>query len=315
MKRSAGKRTYQHTRSVWTTLTGWGMVLSAAGAIGCVLWGVGPYPPLYAETAMAALALCSAAAWVISSLRAPRRKSYWPRLGPASTSPFRGTSAGDGEYGDRALAWAVALLVPLATLACFAMGLMVSPEYGRETARLDAAGWGEHPATVVRLAGDPVRGQDDPDGPVYYQTDLVLRIPYDNGPRQVTKRAMTTRHQPKAGTAIRLYYAPGDPRPDSPVLTDGRRRRPGLANLDFYLLLGLLLTVLPVAILKESLDWDMKPRVRRFRPVVHLPAFGILVLGLLLLLPIALGWETAGPAAFLAGVTPGAALAWVWRTA
>ncbi|MGA5065620.1 hypothetical protein ACPB9E_18035 [Streptomyces exfoliatus] len=315
MKRSVGRRKYPYGRSVWTTLTGWGMVLSAAGAIGCVLWGVGPYPPLHAEAAMVALSLLFAAAWIISSLRASRRKSYWPRRGPASASPFRHTSVDDGEYGGRALVWFVAVLVPLATLACFAMGLMVSPEYGRETARLDAAGWGEHPATILRLAGDPVRGQDDLDGPVYYETDLVLRVPYDNGTREVTKRAMTTRHAPKAGTTIQLYYAPGDPRPDSPVLTDGRRQRPGLANLNFYLILGLVLIVPPAAILKGSLEWDMTPRVRRFRPVVHLPALGILVLGLLLLLPTALGWESAGPAAFLSCVTPGAALAWVWRTA
>ncbi|QGZ52635.1 DUF3592 domain-containing protein [Streptomyces sp. QHH-9511] len=315
MKRSVARRKYRYGRSVWTTFTGWGMVLSAAGAIGCVLWGVGPYPPLHAETAMVALSLLFAAAWIISSLRASRRKSYWLRRGPASARPFRHSSVDDGEYGSRTLVWFVALLVPLATLACFAMGLMVSPEYGRETARLDAAGWGEHPATVVRLAGDPVRGQDDPDGPVYYETDLVLRVPYDDGPREVTKRAMTTRHAPKAGTTIQLYYAPGDPRPDSPVLTDGRRQRPGLANLNFHLILGLVLIVPPAAILKGALEWDMTSRVRRFSPVVHLPALGILVLGLLLLLPTALGGESAGPASFLSCVTPGAALAWVWRTA
>ncbi|WP_406863811.1 DUF3592 domain-containing protein [Streptomyces sp. HUAS MG47] len=291
------------------------MVLSAAGAVGCVLWGVGPYPPLYAETAMAALSLLFAAAWIVSSRRAPRRKSYWPRRGPASTRPFRDTAGDGGEYGGRVLVWFVALLVPLATLASLAVAFMVTPEYGRETARLDAAGWGEHPATVVRLAGDPVRRQDDSDGPVYHQTDVVLRIPYDDGPREVTKRAMTTRSAPKAGATIRLYYAPGDPRPDSPVLTDGRRQRPGLAGLNFYLLLGLVLTVPPAAILKGALDWDMTPRVRRFRPVVHLPALGILVLGLLLLLPTALAWQPAGPAAFLSCFTPGAALAWVWRTA
>ncbi|MFE5482924.1 hypothetical protein [Streptomyces sp. NPDC056527] len=315
MKRSAGRGKYEYGRSVWTTLSGWGMVLSAAWAIGCVLWGVGSYPPLYFETAVAGLSLLFAAAWIISSRRAPRRKSYWPRRGLASIRPFRDASADDGEYSGRALVWFIALLVPLATLACFAVGLMVSPEYGRETARLDAAGWGEHPATVVRLFGDPVQGQDHSDGPVYYETDLVLRIPYVDGPREVTKRALVTRHAPKAGTTIQLFYAPGDPRPQSPVLTDGRRQRPGLGNLNFYLLLGLVLMVPPTAILKGALDWDMAPRVRRFRPVVHLPAFGFLVLGLLLLLPNALGWESAGPAAFLSCVTPGAALAWVWRTA
>ncbi|MFF0435385.1 hypothetical protein ACFYU9_24560 [Streptomyces sp. NPDC004327] len=286
-------------RSVWTTLTGWGMLLSGAAAVGCVLWGVGPYPPLYAETGLAALSVLLAAAWIAASRRARRAASR--RTG--------------GPYGNRALVWLVAWLVPLATLACVSLGFMVSPAYGRETARLEAARYGLHSATVVRLAGDPVRGHNASDEPVFYLTDLVLRIPYDSGPREVTVPAMYTRYEPpKAGMTIDVSYAPGDPRPDSPVLEDGRRRGTGL--LGTRLLLALVLVVPAGAILTSTLSDDLGEDARRFAPAVHLPAFGILLAGLLLLLPTALGWDAAGlarPAAFVSCVTPGAALAWVWR--
>ncbi|MDT9690510.1 hypothetical protein Q5762_19625 [Streptomyces sp. P9(2023)] len=303
-------RKHRRTRSVWTSLTGWGMAVSVAGAIGCVLWGVAPYPPLYAEMGFAALFVLFAAAWIVSSRRAPGRNSYWRRRGPVNT-PL------SSEYLGRAPVWLLAWLVPPATLACLAMGLMVSPEYGRETARLNAARYGEHPATVVRLAGDPVQGDNASDEPVFFHTDLVLRIPYDSGPREVTMAGMYTRNAPpKTGMTIEVYYAPGDPRPDSPVLTDGRRDRPGVFHS--FTVFGFVLVIPAGALLTGALGWELTPRVRRFTPDVHLPAFGIVALGLLLLLPTAIGWEAAGlarPAAFLACVTPGAALAWAWRTA
>ncbi|MGW4163325.1 hypothetical protein [Streptomyces sp. NPDC004788] len=289
-------------RSVWTTLTGWGMLLSGAGAVGCVLWGVGPYPPLYTETGLAALSALLAAAWITASRR-------------AQGAAVAATRQAGRPNDNRVLVWFVAWLVPLATLACVVLGFMVSPEYGRESARLYAAGYGVHSATVVRLAGDPVRGRSASDEPVYYRTDLVLRIPYDSGAREVTVPAMYTRYEPpKAGMSIDVYYAPGDPRPDSPVLEDGRRRDTGL--LGTRLLLAVALVIPAGAILTGTLRYELPHTVRRFAPAVHLPALGILLGGLLLLLPTALGWEANGlarPAAFLSCVTPGAALAWVWR--
>ncbi|MFE5795464.1 hypothetical protein ACFQ8C_23210 [Streptomyces sp. NPDC056503] len=290
-------RTYR--RSVWTTLTGWGMLLSATGAVGCVLWGVGPYPPLVTETGLTALAVVLAAAWVVASRRAPRRTGLPPAAG-------------------RGLVWLIAWLVPLATLACFDLGFMVSPEYGRETGRLEAGRFGEYSVTVVRLAGEPVRGDSASDEPVYFETDLVLRIPYDSGPREVTVPGMYTRHDPpKAGMRIDVSYAPGDPRPDSPVLEDGRRWGTGVIGSRM-----LLITLFPVvfagSILTGTLGHEMRGAVRRFTPSVHLPALGVLLLGLLLLLPTALGWGAGGwarPAAFLSCAAPGVALAWVWRSA
>ncbi|WP_143060194.1 hypothetical protein [Streptomyces sp. TLI_105] len=287
-----------YRRSAWTTLTGWGMLLSAAGAVGCVLWGVGPYPPLVTETGLAALTVVFAVAWIAASLRAPQHTGLPPDKG-------------------RALVWLVAWLVPLATMACFNLGFMVSPEYGRETERLEAARYGQYSVTVARLAGGPIRGHNASDEPVYFETDLVLRIPYDSGPREVTVPKMYTRYEPpKAGTRIDVYCAPGDPRPDSPVLEDGRRWGTGVIGSRM-----LIITLFPVifagAILTGTLSYEMPRGARRFTPPVHLPALGILLLGLLLLLPTALGWEAGGlarPAAFLSCVTPGAALAWIWRS-
>ncbi|MFF8601360.1 hypothetical protein ACF065_22960 [Streptomyces sp. NPDC015232] len=286
-----------YRRSAWTTLTGWGTLFSAAAAVGCALWGVSPYPPLVVETGLAVLTAVFAVAWIVASLRAPLHTG----LPPARR---------------RGLVWLVAWLVPLATLACFDLGFMVSPEYGRETERLEAAGFGRYSVTVARLAGDPVRGDNASDEPVFFETDLVLRVPYENGLREVTVRGMYTRYEPpKAGMSVDVYYAPGDPRPDSPVLEDGRRWGTGVIGTRL-----ILLTFLPVvfagALLTGLLRHDMPRGMRRFTPPVHLPALGIGLLGLLLLLPTALGWNAGGlahPAAFLSCVTPGAALAWVWR--
>lgn len=287
-----------YRRSAWTTFTGWGTLLSAAGAVGCVLWGVSPYPPLVPEAGLAALTMAFAVAWIVASRRAPQHIGLPPNKG-------------------RALVWLVAWLVPLATMACFNLGFMVSPEYGRETERLEAARYGPYSVTVVRLAGDPVRGDNDSDEPVFFETDLVLRIPYDSGPREVTVPKMYTRYDPpKAGMSIDVYYAPGDRRPDSPVLEDGRRWDTGVIGTRL-----LIFTLFPVlaagGILTGMLSYEMPREARRFTPSVHLPALGILFLGLLLLLPTALGWEAGGvarPAAFLSCVTPGAALAWFWRS-
>lgn len=286
-----------YRRSIWTSISGWGMLLSAAGAVGCVLWGVSPHPPLASETSLAALTVVFAAAWIAASRRAPHHTG----LPPA---------------GGRGLVWLIAWLVPLATLACFNLGFMVSPEYGRETERLEAGRYGVYSVTVVRLAGDPVRGDNDSDEPVYFETDLVLRVPYDSGPREVTVPRMYTRHDPpKAGMSIDVHFAPGDRRPDSPVLEDGRRWGTGVIGTRL-----LLVTLLPVliagGILTGTLRYEWPRDAQRFTPPVHLPALGILLAGLLLLLPTALGWEAGGltrPAAFLSCVTPGAALAWVWR--
>ncbi|MEU9852237.1 hypothetical protein [Streptomyces sp. NPDC047974] len=286
-----------YRRNAWTHVTGWGMLLSATAAVGSALWGVSPYPPLLTEAGLAALAVLFAAAWIVASRRT-RRPTGLP------------SAAGGG------LRWLVAWLVPLATMACFDLGFMVSPEYGRETARLEAARFARYSVTVVRLAGDPVRGANASDEPVYFETDLVLRLPYDDGPREVTVPGMYTRHDPpKAGASIDVFYAPGDARPDSPVLEDGRRWGTGVLGTRL-----LLFTLFPVvfagAILTGVLKHEMTGGVRRFTPSAHLPALGILLLGLLLLLPTALGLDPAGlarPAAFLSCVTPGAALAWLWR--
>ncbi|MFD6247936.1 hypothetical protein [Streptomyces roseolus] len=287
-----------YRRSVWTGVTGWGTLLSAAAAVGSVLWGVSPYPPLLPELGLAALTALFAVAWIAASRRAPRRTGLPPDSG-------------------RGLVRLVAWLVPLATMACFDLGFMVSPEYGRETARLEAARFAQYSVTVVRLAADPVRGANASDEPVYFETDPVLRLPYDSGPREVTVPGMYTRHDPpKAGGRIDVHFAPGDARPDSPVLEDGRRWGTGVLGTRL-----LLLTLFPVvfagSILTGVLSYELSPAVRRFAPPVHLPALGVLLLGLLLLLPTALGWNPAGlapPAAFLACVTPGAALAWLWRS-
>ncbi|MEU2510061.1 hypothetical protein ABZ621_35935 [Streptomyces sp. NPDC007863] len=76
-----------------------------------------------------------------------------------------------------------------------------------------------------------------------------------------------THEPPKAGASVDVFYAPGDARPDSPVLEGGRRWDTSV------------------------LACEVTCEVRRFTPSGHFPALGIL------LLPTALGWNAAGLAA------------------
>ncbi|WP_225798987.1 hypothetical protein [Streptomyces sp. NK15101] len=62
------------------------------------------------------------------------------------------------------------------------------------------------------------------------------------------------------------------------------------------------------------MDTDDLHRLRRFEPGVHLPALGILLAGLVLLLPMALEFQVAGldrPLALLAVPAPALALTWL----
>ncbi|MET9804181.1 hypothetical protein [Streptomyces sp. NPDC006368] len=292
-------------RSAATTFTGWGMVLSGAGAVAASIWGVSPYPPLVAELVLAGLAVVCAAGWVIASYRAAAR------VPDPFSEPIRKT-----RQPNPVLPYLIGFGVPLATFAAFLTAFTVSSSYGRETERLERAGYGEYEVRVVRLAGKPEFHEGDEDIEPYYLTDLTLRIPYEDGPREVTVTGMYTRYKPPApGTGIEVHYAPRDP--GSPVTENGERSKP---RLIFVVYFGLWIWPLILVIgggLKAYAGAKDLHRLRRFRPEVHLPALGILLTGVALLLPTALELEVAGYArtlALLSCVTPALAMAWVART-
>ncbi|MER7111780.1 hypothetical protein [Streptomyces sp. NPDC000229] len=292
-------------RSAATTFTGWGMLLSGVGAVVASVWGVSPYPPLVVELVLAGLAVVCAAGWVIASYKAVARARD-----PLS-KPFRET-----RRPNPVLPYLIGFGVPVATFAAFLTAFTVSSSYGRETERLERAGYGEYEVRVVRLAGLPEFQEGDEDIEPYYLTDLTLRIPYEDGPREITVPGMYTRHKPPVpGTEMDVYYAPRDP--GTPVTENGERSNP---RLIFVAFLGIWIWPLILAIgggLRAYASAKDLHRLRRFRPKVHLPALGILLTGGALLVPTALELEVAGyarPLALLSCLAPALAMAWVVRT-
>ncbi|MFC8918058.1 hypothetical protein ACFT5C_20040 [Streptomyces sp. NPDC057116] len=294
-------------RSTATTLTGWGMVLSGAGAVAASVWGVSPYPPLVPELLLAGLAVVCAVGWVTASYRAAARARD-----PLS-KPYR-----ESRKPNPVLPYLVSFGVPVATFAAILTAFTVSSSYGRETERLEAVGYDEYEVTVVRLAGKPEFHEGDQDRDPYYLTDLTLRIPYESGPREVTVPGVYTRHKPPApGTEVEVHYAPRDP--GTPVTDNGKRS----SSVRFFLVAFLGLWIWPLILitgfgLKSYASAENLHRLRRFRPFVHLPAFGILLTGVVMLLPTALELEAAGyalPLALLSCLTPALATVWMVKTA
>ncbi|MEX0169743.1 hypothetical protein [Streptomyces sp. LMG1-1-1.1] len=291
-------------RSAATSITGWGMVLSGAAAVVATVCEVSPYPPLIPELTLAGLSALFAAGWVVASHRADARARD-----PLS-KPYR-----ESGRPNRALPYLFAFGIPVATFAAFLTAFTVSPDYGRETERLERAGYDEYEVSVVRLAGDPEFHEGDQDRDPYYLTDLTLRIPYEAGPREVTVRGMYTRYTaPRPGTKVDVYFAPRDPA--TPVVEDGMR-----TSTRWFLVVFLGLWIWPLILvagstIKSLSDEDDVHRLRRFDPGTHLPALAILLTGLVLLLPTAVGFEVAGfdqLPALLATLAPPLALLWVLK--
>ncbi|MFB6840376.1 hypothetical protein [Streptomyces sp. NPDC056361] len=293
-------------RSAATTTTGWGMVLSGAAAVVATVCEASPYPPLVPELALAGLSALFAAGWVVASYRADARDRERER-DPLS-KPYRETGR-----PNRALPYLIAFGIPVAAFAAFLTAFTVSPDYGRETERLERAGYDEYEVSVVRLAGDPEFHEGDQDRDPYYLTDLTLRIPYEAGPREVTVRGMYTRYKaPRPGTKVDVWFAPRDPA--TPVVEDGRR-----TSTRWFLVFFMGIWIWPLLLvagstIKGMSDTDDVHRLRRFDAGTHLPALAILLTGLVLLLPMAVGFEVAGfdrLPALLATLAPPLALTWV----
>ncbi|MFG2293949.1 hypothetical protein [Streptomyces sp. NPDC048603] len=289
-------------RSVWTTLTGWCMVLSATAAVGAALWGVSPHPPLRTELGLAGLTVVFAALWVAASYRA--------RLRPLDKRP-----AGDSGAADPFLRWLLATVIVLGTFAALLQFAMVSAEYGRETERLKSVGYGPREVPVVRSAGDPAHHPASGDSDEYWVTDLVLRIPFDSGPREVTVPAVYTRDAPPApGTRVSVYYAPADP--GTEVTDDGQRMEPGPVMTGSIALFASPLIIFGYCGVLAVMEAEDVHALRRFRPRVHLPALGLLLTGLLLLLPKAQGFQVGGfddLPLLAACLTPALAAVWISR--
>lgn len=289
------------SRATWTT--GWGMVLSAGGAVGCALAGVSPYPPLIVPLALAGLSAVCAAAWVLASYRDARRRDRDPLAKPY----------GEPRRPNRVLRFVFGFGVAFATAAAFLTVFTESSAHGRETERLERVGYDAYEVLVVRLAGKPAYHEAGEDNGPYYTTDLVLRIPYASGPREVAVRGVATHSEPPVPgrTKVEVHFAPRDP--EVPVTVRGSHDD-GSTFLVLFAVFGGPWVLLAGGAMTACMDTDGLHRLRRFEPYVHLPALGVLLTGLLLLLPVALEFDVAGhdrlPAA-LACLTPALAFTWL----
>ncbi|RKT06162.1 hypothetical protein BX286_4200 [Streptomyces sp. 3211.6] len=302
------KRTYEHARTGWTTTTGWLMLASALGAVVCSLAGVSPYPPLTVEIALAGASTAFAVCWAVASYLAGRR--------PPKVSLTKAPPTPAPRRQGRVLRYLLSFGVPFATAAALVVAATGSSEDGKRTERLERAGYDLHRAEIVRLTGEPdhTAATDDRDG--YYETDVVLRVPYDDGPREVPVKAVYTKDAPAPGSAVDVYFAPAHPEVGVGTRSVFRRSAP-LLTVGLCALLGPWLIIAGASV-KSELSRAALRRLRRFEPATHLPALAILLLGVLALLPVALETEVAGFSRLwtvLAVPAPVLALLWVARRA
>ncbi|GLX18816.1 MULTISPECIES: hypothetical protein [Streptomyces] len=296
--------TYGPGRTRWTGTTGWLMVGSAAAAVLCAIVGVSPYPPLTVEVCLAGSSALFAACWVAASLHARRVP---PRTELRKRPP--------GRPRGRLLRIVLSFGIPLATFAALVLCFTESGEEGRRVERLERAGYDRHEARIVRLAGEPVHHPATDDDDAYYSTDVVLGVPYDDGPRDVAVAGVSTRERPAPGVTAEVFFAPGHP--EVGVGTSPARAGGELIAVIFFIALGPWPFVAGAAI-KSYMEPGALERMRRFDPGTHLPALGLLLLGVLALLPAALDVPVAGSTrlwALLALPAPALALTWTARRA
>ncbi|RSS35566.1 hypothetical protein EF912_36090 [Streptomyces sp. WAC07061] len=292
-------------RTRCTSTTGWLMVGSAVAAVLCAIVGVSPYPPLVVETGLAGASAFFAACWVAASLHARR-------VPPGAD--LRKRPPGRRPRG-RLLRIVLAFGVPVATFAALVLCFTESGEEGRRVERLERAGYDRHEARIVRLAGEPVHHPATDDGDAYYSTDVVLSVPYDDGPRDVPVTGVSTVERPGPGTTAEVFFAPGHP--EVGVGTSPARTGGGLIAVVFFIALGPWPFVAGAAI-RSYMEPEAVEKMRRFDAGTHLPALGILLLGVLALLPVALDVPVAGFTrlwALLALPAPALALTWAARRA
>ncbi|WP_371616462.1 hypothetical protein [Streptomyces sp. NBC_00454] len=293
--------TYEPGRSRWTRATGRLMVISAAATVGAVWIKLDPYPPLKAELALTGITVFFAGCWIAASHRA--------RTGPAGARPAL-PPAGQPSRG---LSRLLAVGTVLAGAAALLLAFTVTGDFGREQERLERAGIDAHRIPVARVLSTPEpTGKKSASREKLYTADLAFQVPYDDGEvRELVLRSFKTIGPPEPGMKVDLYYARGHPE------IEVRTGPPGLGTLDvmLYIMVGVPALVFAAGALKAA-DARFVHTLRRFHARVHLPAFGILLVGVALLLPVALESRADGfarGAAGLAALTPWLALRQVRR--
>ncbi|MER5970260.1 hypothetical protein ABT112_11085 [Streptomyces sp. NPDC002055] len=319
-----------------TRTTGWLTLLCAYGAI---VMGLAPWlflPPKAELLAPLCAAVLFACCWVFSSWTAERRRAAERRyeksrgadmLRSVEKTWSTGGAGRNGRAGStdkprravaarrtrqrrpsRVLRWVIGFAIALSSGAALCQGVGPDGEQAAWRAEVLKSGGGSYRVPIDRVTGTPVGTGVSINDVKQYAARVVVTLDFPHGSRAVTVEGARTAGPPKAGKPVHVLYAPGRPalgvRDSREGFFDGR-------VFAFFIWAGAVVAGCFTVGCMEPGDaaW-----LRQFRPGVHLPAFGILICGAALLLPLALGFPTTAEGWLLAvgaASTPWLAVAWV----
>lgn len=296
-----------------TRLTGWATLLVGYAT---VLLGALPdrglplkseLPWFLAATGLCGLAWILASALVRAQRRARLRKKTWRRRYEPWPEPRR----------SRALSWGLGFGIALASAAALTQGVGPDGADGKWLSEIGRAGGHTQQLRVTKVVGQPETTGSRTDDVEEFSSTIVVTVPFDSGPRQVTVEGVRTQGELEQGRSIELLYAPS--RPDlgvrPPVDKDISSAVGRLIALPVIWILTLT-AGLSTAVAMHRREAAVA-RARRFEPLVHLPAALLLLCGALLVVPLLTGFPDTGTGWSLAigsAATPWLALAWVART-
>ncbi|MBH1934444.1 hypothetical protein I5Q34_09105 [Streptomyces sp. AV19] len=296
-----------------TRWTGWATLLAGYAT---VLLGALPdrelplkrhLPWLLTATALCGLGWILASVLVRAQRRARLRKKTWRRRHEPWPEPRR----------SRALSWVLGLGIALTSAAALTQGVGPDGADGEWLSEVGRAGGHTRELRVAKVVGQPETTRSRKNDVEEFSSTIVVTVPFDSGPRQVTVEGVRTQSELAQGRPIELLYAPS--RPDLGV-------RPPV-DKDISSVVGRLIALPVIWILTLTAGLSTAvgmhrretavARARRFEPWVHLPAAFLLVCGALLVVPLLTGFPdtaTGWSLAIGSAATPWLALAWVART-
>ncbi|KNB52321.1 hypothetical protein AC230_12325 [Streptomyces caatingaensis] len=261
---------------------------------------------------LAATAVCGLF-WILASVlvrmqrRARLRRKTWRRRYEPWPEPPR----------SRALCWVLGFGIALTSAAALTQGVGPDGAEGKWLSEVSRAGGHTRELRVAKVVGQPETTGARTDDVEEFSSTIVVTVPFDSGPRQVTVEGVRTQGELAQGRTIELLYAPS--RPDlgvrPPVDKDISSTVGRLIALPLIWILTLT-AGLSTAVAMHRREAAVA-QTRRFEPWVHLPAALLLVCGALLVVPLLTGFPDTGTGWSLAigsALTPWLALAWVART-
>ncbi|MER7106830.1 hypothetical protein [Streptomyces sp. NPDC000229] len=210
----------------------------------------------------------------------------------------------------RALRWVLGFALALSSGAALCQAIGPDGETAEWTAEVLKAGGGPRAVSIDRVVSEPQTTGVNINDEDEYAATVVVTLDYPGGRRAVTVKGARTAGEPKPGDTTHVMYAPR-----SPEL--GVRDNPaGFFDTGFYLIFIWAWTLVVAFGTVGYLDIDDVAWLRRFRPIIHVPAFAILICGAALLLPTALGYPSTLHGwllAVAAAATPWLAVTWIVR--